>query len=515
MTTIGLIIPPSSFLLDERVFPFLGILKVASVLEVAKYEVEVLDLSGVKNYLDVLRLYLNQTTASHIGVTSTTPQLPAAFQIGNLIRQEKPNIKTILGGSHGTLVHAAVKRNCERSVKALQRLSDNWDYIVTGDGEKAILSLLQNPEAGEMFLEKGARIVDGDDPKTELFLNNTEINTWPARHLIDLPSYHYQIDGINATSLISQLGCPFRCNFCAGRRSPSLRRARFRPAYDVLGEVEHLYRHYGYKGFMFYDDELNVSREMIDVMRGLIQIQERFKVEFRLRGFVKAEIFTEEQAEVMYQAGFRWILTGFESGSPRILKNIDKLATVDDNTRCVDIARKHGLKVKALMSLGHAGESLDTAEDTYQWLLKVQPDDFDVTIITVYPGSAYHDDAIKAPNGDYVFKHPITGDLLYSEDVDYTNTADYYKGDPNDGYIAHVYTDHLTSKELVTSRMGIETNTRQMLNIKWNQASQQKTYQASDLKSLSSDILRKSSDFKNPTIEAKRLTVLPVKGSVC
>ena len=51
------------------------------------------------------------------------------------------------------------------------------------------------------------------------------------------------------------------------------------------------------------------------------------------------------------------ILIGFESGSPRILRNINKKATVDDNTRAVEAAHRAGLKVKALMSIGHPGES--------------------------------------------------------------------------------------------------------------------------------------------------------------
>ncbi|MBI3812281.1 MAG: hypothetical protein HY283_08770, partial [Nitrospirae bacterium] len=47
---ICLITPPSIFLLDERVFMTLGILKVAAVLEQTGVEVEMLDLSGVENY---------------------------------------------------------------------------------------------------------------------------------------------------------------------------------------------------------------------------------------------------------------------------------------------------------------------------------------------------------------------------------------------------------------------------------------------------------------------------------
>ena len=99
--------------------------------------------------------------------------------------------------------------------------------------------------------------------------------------------------------------------------------------------------------------------------------QQKLGVEFRLRGFIKAELFTDEQAAAMYAAGFRWILVGFESGHPRILENIRKKAARDDNTRCMDIARRHNLKVKALMSIGHPGESEETIRATRDWLVEV------------------------------------------------------------------------------------------------------------------------------------------------
>jgi hypothetical protein len=69
---VSLIIPPSAFLLDERVFVSLGVLKVASVLERQGHHVDVLDLSGIKNYLDAISAYIDMGSRDVIGLTCTT-----------------------------------------------------------------------------------------------------------------------------------------------------------------------------------------------------------------------------------------------------------------------------------------------------------------------------------------------------------------------------------------------------------------------------------------------------------
>lgn len=106
---ICLIIPPSPFLLDERVFPFLGPLKVAAVLEQAGWLVEVLDLSGVSNYREVVCAHLGQSKARVVGITATTPQFPAAVQIVSAARAAAPRARIILGGTHATLTVAGVR----------------------------------------------------------------------------------------------------------------------------------------------------------------------------------------------------------------------------------------------------------------------------------------------------------------------------------------------------------------------------------------------------------------------
>ena len=373
----------------------------------------------------------------------------------------------------------------------MNKLFERFDVIVVGDGEEAIFEAIK-PNAPQ--------IVDADDRTSSLFLTNKklEASPLPARHLVDLKTYRYYIENQKATSLIAQLGCPFECGFCGGRQSPMLRTVRTRSSESIVEEIRLLHKTWGFTGFMFYDDELNVSPKMVELMSQIMDLQKELGTEFRLRGFVKAELFTDAQAESMYRAGFRWLLTGFESGSPRILANINKRATREQNTRAVEIAKRHGLKVKALMSVGHPGENNETVMETRDWLLQIKPDDFDVTIITTYPGTPYYDFAKRHPDCEnvWVYTYEKTGDRLYSYEVDYNVVADYYKGDPNGGYRAYVYTDYLSSDKLVELRNEVENSVREKLNIPFNPAAAAIRYEHSMGQfggNLPTNILKKSS----------------------
>lgn len=437
---ICLITPPSPFLLDQRVFASLGILKVGAVLEKFGYTVDHLDLSGVTNYEEVVRNYAGE--AKIFAITATTPQMPYAAKIRKCITG-----KVILGGPHATLVHAAAKRGSERAREALQSLLSEFDCVVAGDGEKSIFTALYS---------KG--LIDGDDPKSVYWNTSADFTNspWPARHLVDVGSYHYEIDGRRAFSLVGQLGCPMHCNFCGGRNSPMLRQIRKRPPESIVAEMMHLHSVYGVDALMFYDDELNINKSVIELMKQI----KATGIDWRLRGFVKAELFTEEQAEAMYEAGFRWLLCGFESAHPRILKNIAKNATVEDNTRMLEIAHKYGLKVKALMSLGHPGDSAVTAMYMQDWLKRYRPDDFDITVITVYPGTPYYDQARHVGGSTYVFE--VNGDRLFSESIDFEKDAAFYKGTPGE-YKSYVWTDYLSREEIVQIRDGMEKYLRKEL----------------------------------------------------
>ena len=481
MKSITLITPPSTFLLDERMFPNLGILKVASALEGQGWHVAHLDLSGYTNFGTITAEYARYAEGSIFGITATSPQLPATVEIAAAIRSTRKDASIILGGPHATLVYAAKKMEIKynrksRAHRAAERLESIFDCIVAGDGEEAVFVACdpQSPQVidADGFKEQGV--------VSSLYLTPLQLETsaFPARHLLDLESYNFKIDGIRASSLIAQLGCPFECGFCAGRHSPSMRHIRTRSVDAIVDEMIHMYRSFGIRGFMFYDDEQNlVHSEFIELLSRIIKVQKELHVEWRLRGNVKSQLFNEEQAEAMYEAGYRKILIGFESGSPRILSNIKKRATQEENTRCLDIARKFKLEVKALMSIGHPGESKETLDETRKWLFFSKPHEADFTIITPYPGSPYYDEALPVDERTFVYtcktKYGGTpADKLYQVELDYRTESDYYKGDPNTLVISHVWTDYLTREELVQERNRLESDIRGSLGIPYYRRSE-------------------------------------------
>ncbi|HEX8078483.1 MAG TPA: hypothetical protein VF511_11760, partial [Chthoniobacterales bacterium] len=123
----------------------------------------------------------------------------------------------------------------------------------------------------------------------------------------------------------------------------------------------------------------------------------------------------------------------------------------------------------------------------------VKPGDFDVTIITTYPGTPYYDEAEPHPELPNVWTYTFAGDRLHAYELDYMSVADYYKGDPDGGYKAYVFTDYMSPEQLVRAREMIEKDVRVTLGIPFNQSRAAVQYEHSMGQSrLPANILRSS-----------------------
>src|SRR3990167_2062708 len=78
--------------------------------------------------------------------------------------------------------------------------------------------------------------------------------------------------------------------------------------------------------------------------------------------------------------------------------------------------------------------------------------DIDFTIIAVYPGTSYYDEAVWTDQG---WCYTVNGDRLYSDEIDCRTVTNYYKGAP-DAYNSFIHTDYLSSHDLVVLRYEAE-----------------------------------------------------------
>lgn len=409
MSNVLLINPSSPFLVDARTFPPLGLLYLAAALEGAGHTAQVIDLA------------FDAPIAGHnpdyIGIMCLTPHYPAMPGIISALRATYPTVPIAVGGPHFSTVPADGGR-----VGA--------DVTVVGDGEEQIVEIANGNWAKGQVLQSPGGIVD--------------VNRYPlpARHLLPINAYRYQIAGLPATTAITQRGCPYECSFCC--HWEGYRRVRLRHTDNIVLEVRRL-KELGFGAIQYYDDEWNINRKRT------LEVCEALKYEdIKWRAFIKANLFDEEQARAYSESGCWELCTGVESGSDAVLRTIQKKATVANNTNARRLCKEFGIRFKAFAMVGHPGETLETAYATRDWLLQNAPDEFNLSLYTPYLGTP-------------VFDRPEAFDLTFDK-LDYSQSEYFYRGKPGE-YQSHARTSALSGEELARLRDEIENEVREKLGL--------------------------------------------------
>jgi radical SAM superfamily enzyme YgiQ (UPF0313 family) len=140
----------------------------------------------------------------------------------------------------------------------------------------------------------------------------------------------------------------------------------------------------------FLDYEVLDKKRMLGICEKLGELGD-----ITWRGFVVTAKFDEELVRSCKRSGCYETASGIESGSPTILRNIRKPATVAINRRFIITAKRAGLRVKAFMIVGLAGETWDIIRETDRFLEDLRregcaPDDVDFSILQIYPGAPFY-----------------------------------------------------------------------------------------------------------------------------
>jgi len=403
-----LVNPPSEFLIDENVFPTLGLLYLSSYIKNAGYkDVSLLDLNG-NHYLP------DSIDADIVGFYSNTPQFPVVLELNKKIKSINKNklAKYVIGGPHVS----------GRPQDAI----DYFNYVVVGEGEKAFLDIVRSIDSGKP-VEEGIKRYE--------YMKDIDSIPFPDRDLIDIHNYKYIINGLNATTVITSRGCPYRCAFCANNAWGKT--IRLRSPENVIEEIKILKNKYGYNAFMFFDDTMTVNKKRMMSICNMIK-----DLNIIYRCFIRSDTVNREVLIKMKESGCVEVGLGIESGSPRILKIVDKGEKVEQHMQAIRLCREVGIRVKGFFILGLPGENEESIKETTDFLEECNVDDFDITIFTPYPGSI-------------IYQNKEKYDIKFDGDYE-----DYwYKGKPGH-YKSVISTSSLSSEDIVSRRDEIEKRFR-------------------------------------------------------
>ena len=406
-----IIILPSPFLLKERTFPNLGAIQVAT-----HYGTGVIDLTGDNEYIETIR----KLRGSSFGISSTSPQYPIAVEVARELKEYNPKVKLILGGPHATVLQGRM------GDPNYQSMSLVFDYVIGGDAD-------QDLDLNRWFVNAP-------------LIKNIDNSIIPDRSKIDINSYAYEIDGKKATSIMTQRGCPFTCTFCCGRDIESYRKSRQHSSKRVAYEMEYLNKEFGFEGFMWYDDEININPGRLSGIADLIEGK------YVHRGFVRADLINNhpESLEHLTRIGFSELCFGLESGDPQVLRNIDKGITPVESSLVIRRIKEAGLRCKVFVALGLPGETENSIKNTKRWLKEEQPDSFNISVFNPYPGSRIYDFA--EPTNEmpgYCWKY---GDLYFNK-PDFEKEQTFYMAD--DMIKCNVRTKELSSEDILNLRQEV------------------------------------------------------------
>jgi len=359
---INLLVPQNGFLKDGKVFPFLAPLYLKSFLES----------KGVKVVLSEKPVF-----SEYYGITVSTPNRFEAQEIIKQIRglEKTQKAKVVVGGPHITSYYPYTDVNA--------------DFYVQGDGQYPL----------EQIVKGGKRTLQKSILSAEEWSQLPRPDRSSSDALEYLNRFKYELDGCKATTMLVATGCCGKCSFCSEADS-KVRWSSVERVSDELFDIVNA----GFKAVYVFDDLFAISVPSVKKYGVLFA-----KNGLKYRCNAQANFFTrngEEMAKTLKNTGCVEIGVGFESGSQRILDLVGKGTTVEQNLQTVQIARKHGLKIKGFILIGLPWEDWYSLQETERFIQDSGLTNFQVAVYYPFKGTKIRKD---------METNPISAGLAFKE----------------------------------------------------------------------------------------------------
>lgn len=173
---------------------------------------------------------------------------------------------------------------------------------------------------------------------------------------------HWQ-DGSWPYGILTSVGCPFQCIYCAARN----RGWKTRSPKNCVEELKLAKKKYKIISFEILDDAFNVNKARVSEFCKLVK---PLKLKWICANGLRADLFDEEEAKAMAATGCVSVSFGVESVDPIVLKNIKKGETLEQLSKAIDIAKKYFKNVNGFFIIGLPGSSFKKDLKSVEWMVK-------------------------------------------------------------------------------------------------------------------------------------------------
>jgi hypothetical protein len=291
-----------------------------------------------------------------IGFTTYYCNYEPTSWMASQLKKVLPDAVFVLGGSDAH--------------KELRDINPAFNYIVRGEGEGIILNILDNVEKGIRFDEM--QILQ--QPEGE----RLNLSGFPTPDYSHFDFNDYQIpNGVN--SELSR-GCVAKCTFC---EETHFWKYRQRQALDILTELRYLYYEKGTDVVWFIDSLVNGNlSELMGFCKGVIAAG----MKIHWTGYCRCDGRMDlEFYQMLAASGCAMLNYGIESGSQRVLDDMDKKVTVAEMEQNFRDGAATGVGAFTNWIVGFPTEQYQDFADTLTFLWRNR----NMNIINISPGFGF------------------------------------------------------------------------------------------------------------------------------
>ena len=259
------------------------------------------------------------------------------------IKRRAPHIKIAVGGPN---VH-----------KSWFEVQSYYDFVVIGEGEKNLLTLLEDVEMGNT---RNAPLILTQPEDERININGLPM---PDYESIDFSEYEVP-NGVN--SEISR-GCTAKCTFC---EETHFWKYRQRQAVDLVDEIEWLYYNKGTDVIWFIDSLINGNPKELRAF-ALALKEKGLKVKWT--GYARCDgrmdlAYLQDLAD----GGCIMFNFGCESGSQKVLDDMAKGVTIQEMEQNFIDCKKVGIWCATNWIVGFPTESYQDFADTMTFMWRMR-----------------------------------------------------------------------------------------------------------------------------------------------